>query len=319
MKNVFNPLVSIIIPVYNGANYLNDAIDSALAQTYSNIEIIVINDGSDDGGATHEVACSYGDKIRYFAKPNGGVSSALNFGISKMNGTYFSWLSHDDLYEPEKIQIEVTTLSEQQSMNTIICSDNDEIDKFGNKIKIPKKKFDFSKRVDAKHMLIELFKGQNLNGCALLIPKAVFELVGDFNEDYHYMQDLDMWLRICLVNFDFYCLPNKLVKMRIHDQQMTVKIKNSFFKEQSKSFKLLGNSLIDSPLVNDIAIVTNYFKYLLKNNQRELAHEMMTMFDDKKKISLPVTIRLFFYRAYASSYYILKSSYRRVKSNFYRH
>ena len=103
----FNPLVSIVIPVYNGANFLAEAIDSALAQTYRNLEVIVVNDGSTDGGATERIACSYGDKIRYFSKPNGGVSSALNLGIEKMKGEYFSWLSHDDLYAPDKIENQV--------------------------------------------------------------------------------------------------------------------------------------------------------------------------------------------------------------------
>ena len=76
------PKVSIVIPVYNGANYLGEAIDSALEQTYENIEIIVVNDGSTDDGATREIALSYGDRIRYFEKENGGVSSALNLGIN---------------------------------------------------------------------------------------------------------------------------------------------------------------------------------------------------------------------------------------------
>ena len=81
-EDKFNPLVSIVIPVYNGENYLKEAIDSALAQTYKNIEVIVVNDGSSD--KTDEICKSYGSKIRYFKKENGGVSTALNLGIEKM-------------------------------------------------------------------------------------------------------------------------------------------------------------------------------------------------------------------------------------------
>ena len=103
MKN-FNPLVSIVIPVYNGSNYLREAINSALNQTYKNIEIVVVNDGSTDGGLTEQVAKSFGDKIRYFSKENGGCGSALNCGIDAMKGGYFSWLSHDDLYTNDGFQ-----------------------------------------------------------------------------------------------------------------------------------------------------------------------------------------------------------------------
>ena len=105
-----NPKVSIVIPVYNGSNYLKDAIDSALSQTYNNLEIIVVNDGSNDEGKTKAIAEPYGNKIIYLEKENGGASSALNLAIKKMTGDYFSWLSHDDMYYPNKISRQVEEL-----------------------------------------------------------------------------------------------------------------------------------------------------------------------------------------------------------------
>lgn len=106
----YKPKVSIVIPAYNASNFLEQAIDSALAQTYSNFEIIVVNDGSEDDGATAKVAEKYSGKIRYIEKQNGGSSSALNVGIQNMNGEWFSWLSHDDLYEPDKLEKQICYL-----------------------------------------------------------------------------------------------------------------------------------------------------------------------------------------------------------------
>ena len=85
----YQPKVTIIIPVYNGSDFLAEAIDAALAQTYEKCEILVINDGSSDGGASEQIALSYGNKIRYYFKENGGVSSALNFAFEKMTGEWF--------------------------------------------------------------------------------------------------------------------------------------------------------------------------------------------------------------------------------------
>ena len=126
--------VSIIIPVYNGSNYVNLAIDSALRQTYKNIEIIVINDGSKDN--TLKIINSYKDKVKVIDKENGGVSTALNLGIKNMTGDYFSWLSHDDLYYPEKIEREVNYLIENNLVGTktILYSNFDYNDKWGNHI-----------------------------------------------------------------------------------------------------------------------------------------------------------------------------------------
>ena len=116
----FEPLVSVVIPVYNGANYMTLAIDSALAQTYGNIEVIVVNDGSNDNGATARIARSYGDRIRYFEKENGGVASALNLAIGEARGQFISWLSHDDLYTSDKIERQIAYLTEEPEPNRCV-------------------------------------------------------------------------------------------------------------------------------------------------------------------------------------------------------
>ena len=91
-------------------------------QTYKNIEVIVINDGSNDNNKTENIALSFNNKIKYFKKENGGVSSALNLGIRKMNGDYFSWLSHDDLYETDKIKKQIEYISKNPKLEVIGCN-----------------------------------------------------------------------------------------------------------------------------------------------------------------------------------------------------
>ena len=85
------------------------------------MEVIVVNDGSNDDRATEKIALSYGERIRYFYKPNGGVATALNLGIEKMTGEYFSWLSHDDLYLPEKIEQEIVCLQRLRDFHAVIA------------------------------------------------------------------------------------------------------------------------------------------------------------------------------------------------------
>ena len=107
-----NDVIAIIV-TYNRKELLKESIEALLQQTYKNFEVIVVNDGSSD--KTDEICKSYGSRIRYFKKENGGVSTALNLGIKKMNGEYFSWLSHDDLYLPNKIKEQINI------ENVIIC------------------------------------------------------------------------------------------------------------------------------------------------------------------------------------------------------
>lgn len=188
------PKISIVIPVYNGANYLPQAIDSALAQDYPNKEILVINDGSNDNGQTAEVARSYGDRIRYFEKENGGVASALNLGIEKMEGEYFSWLSHDDIYLPHKLSRQMRLVQK--------CGDPCQIVAGGyyivNEDLKPVGLMDFHVLYPKDKLEIPLFPVFHcaVNGCTMLIHKSHFERVGVFDESLPTTQDYDLWFRM---------------------------------------------------------------------------------------------------------------------------
>lgn len=207
------PRVSIVIPVYNGANYMREAIDSALAQTYADVEVVVVNDGSTDGGETDRIARSYGDRIRYVAKPNGGVATALNAGIEAMTGEYFSWLSHDDVYLPEKVAAQVEHLQRLGTPRAVVYGPFEEIDERSAVLPRP----GIGQRVH-DDPLMAVF-ATVLHGCTLLVPREAFERAGLFNPALRSTQDNEMWLRIAMAGFPFHRLPRVLVQSRQHAEQ----------------------------------------------------------------------------------------------------
>lgn len=209
----FHPKVSIVIPVYNGADYMREAIDSALAQTYDNIEILVVNDGSTDGGATDEIARSYGDRIRYWHKENGGVASALNFAIDKMSGEYFSWLSHDDVYYPEKVARQVEVLRSSDDKEIVLWSDFSLIDEHSEPLGVGR-----TPEYDVPGIRYALLMKPSVHGCTLLIPRRAFTVCGTFREELKTTQDYALWFEIGK-HFEFVQMTDLLVKARQHRQQ----------------------------------------------------------------------------------------------------
>lgn len=187
------PLVSILIPVYNGANYLREAIDSALAQTWPQREVLVINDGSTDNGATEARALSYGKRIRYFSKSNGGVASALNLGIREMRGEFFSWLSHDDVYLPRKLASQmalVETLPVARRRELFLFSAYRAVDANLR----PLYTFHANKSLFERAPLYAVFRHM-INGCTALVSRELLERAGGFH-DLPTTQDYDLWFRL---------------------------------------------------------------------------------------------------------------------------
>ncbi len=215
IKNMFNPKVSIIIPVYNWSNYLWEAIKSAINQTYKNTEILVINDWSSDNWETEKVAQSFGDKIKYIYKQNWWVASALNLWIKNSNWEYISWLSHDDLYYENKIEEQIKLLEKIDNKNIIIYSNIDIVDKDW----IVKKKSIFDlKNINENNFLYFLLTKHLINWCTLLIPKNIFDKVWWFDNDLKTVQDYDMWFRM-YQKTKFVKINNSLIQSRWHNEQ----------------------------------------------------------------------------------------------------
>lgn len=256
MQEDFNPLVSIVIPVYNGSNYMREAIDSALAQTYPHIEVIVVNDGSIDN--TDEIAKSYGNKIRYFTKENGGVSTALNLAIKNMQGEYFSWLSHDDVYLPEKIESQINILRNLDDKTTVIYGGYEYINEKGEILAEMRLEREFSLN-DLNKPLFALFL-HKISGCTLLINRIYFKKIGVFDPKLRITQDYDLWFRILQnadIRYDTHCLTFS----RVHSAQTG---KNLNYSEHNEEI-LFWRHIIESVSVTKLLESFNDCEELCEN------------------------------------------------------
>lgn len=247
--DLYEPLVSIVIPAYNASNYLSKAIDSALNQTYKNIEVLVVNDGSKDNGKTEQIALSYGNKIRYFSKENGGSSSALNKGIKEMDGEWFSWLSHDDLYYPNKIEEEILLMrkmiaggiSEEDLCNYLFFGAANLIDGQGKIIKRESKRNleKTNKKINCPNgtlNLIAIPTQDGFHGCSCMVHKKAFAKVGFFDESLRLLNDMDIWFRFYTSGYTVKFIPEVLVCGRVHASQVSRSIGFSYHNSEQDMF-----------------------------------------------------------------------------------
>ena len=261
----FSPLVSIIIPVYNGSNFVKEAIDSALSQTYKNIEIIVVNDGSTDGGATEKICLGYRERITYYKKENGGCSSAINYGIKQANGDFISWLSHDDLYDSKKIETQVS-FYEKYSLDpekTLISNSGRLIDSNGDKIYHPADSF--RGFLDSKDMFKHLLFKKCFNGCGLLIPKALFDDGLYFRENMKFVLDWNLWLKFAISGANVYVDTTVLASNRQHCGQVTVKQKELHKTETKATCEELFSILLENKRW-DFLLELYYYCFSINNS-----------------------------------------------------
>lgn len=181
------PLVSAVLPTYNRAWTLKDAIDSVLNQDYPNIELIVIDDGSTDN--TQELLCSYKNQITVLMQENKGVSAARNAGIKKSNGSFIALLDSDDAWDKRKISCQIEFF--HQNPGALICQTEEIWIRNGKRVN-PK-----TKHKKPAGMIFE----PSLHLClvspsAVMMKRQLFDLKGYFNETFTVCEDYDLWLRV---------------------------------------------------------------------------------------------------------------------------
>jgi len=219
MRN--NELVSVIMPAFNAEFYIYEAIDSVIAQTYNNWELIIVDDGSTDASAKVVKGWMLKDKrIHYYYQENGKQGKARNLGISKSKGKYLAFLDADDLWLPEKLEIQIEEIQENNVDLVFADSyffDNNDILDVSRKMNVPTaifydknslKLFLERNKIPILTVLVKKEKVQNVNGFTEVL--AIQNI-----EDYH------LWLKLLMSDCVFYSSDFVLTKYRVHNSSVT--------------------------------------------------------------------------------------------------
>ena len=209
--------VSVVIPVYNGERYLQQAIDSVLAQTYADVEIVVIDDGSTDSSPT--MLREYGDRLRVYHQPNcGNVGLVRNTGIERSHGEFIAFLDQDDWWLPEKLSLQVQAMRSSDSIGLVHtavtdfdddgCSESGLLNPDAHPERIQGRCFE------------ELLQGNPMYNSSVLVRRSALQKVGvcDLQIPGNTVQDYDLWLRIAKA-FDFGFVSEPVTCYRMHSGQ----------------------------------------------------------------------------------------------------
>ena len=223
------PLVTVVIPAYNSANYISAALDSVIAQDYPALEIIVVDDGSTD--STREIVSAYGDRARLLTQVNQGSAAARNNGIRHAQGKYVAFLDADDVWWPHKIRYQVEALIEggyKMAYSRFIWWYMDVNGKFTD----PEAEFakTSNPNIFTDHIVTGSPYAELLLDCivwtsTVIVEKAELENVGLFDEHLRKGQDYDLWLRLSR-HIDMLGLEQATALYRIHPTSITSNIKD---------------------------------------------------------------------------------------------
>jgi glycosyltransferase involved in cell wall biosynthesis len=247
------PLISVVVPVFNGEQTIQETIESVLKQTFTDFEIIVIDDGSQD--ATEEIVLSIKDnRIQIYSYPNAGLAASRNRGIVKAIGEYIAFIDADDLWTSEKLEAQIHAL-QTNSNAAVAYSWTDYIDQDSNFLRRGSH-LTVNGDIYAHLLVIDFLE----NGSNPLIKKQAFVEVGNFDESLTAAEDWDLLLRLAS-RYHFVCVPSPQVLYRISTNSMSANV----LQQESETLKVIERAFKQAPealqYLKKLSLA-NLYKYL---------------------------------------------------------
>ena len=229
------PIISVIIPIYNGEKTIRETIESVLNQTFKDFELIAVDDGSTD--QTVEIINRIQDsRIKLFSYPNAGLSTSRNRGIAKASGEYISFIDADDLWTADKLESQLKALQENPQA-AVAYSWTDCIDESGKFLRRGGY-INVTDDVYERLLLIDFVEG----GSNVLIRKHVFAEVGGFDESFNAVEDWDMWLRLAS-HYRFVTVPSRQIFYRQSVNSMSTNV----LKMEVASLRIIEREFAKAP------------------------------------------------------------------------
>jgi len=256
------PRVSIILPYYNHIKYLNEAINSVFRQSFNDIELIIVNDGSeDDPENIIDKFSSFSDRLRYFKNHHIGLSDTLNYGIEQASGEFIARIDADDIWKSEKTAIQLQFMENNREISllgtSVLFIDEKKI--------IVKEKTEFNNGIGLTHseLIREMLRNNVICSSSLIFRRNLIDSVGKYDPFLKTSMDYDFLIRV-LSLFKGAVLPEKLVFYRISHDMMTIKKRKQMISESSririKALKLLQPSFKERLLVYKDIIGLQFWK-----------------------------------------------------------
>lgn len=218
-------LISVIIPTYNRGHYIVEAVESVLSQTFSPLEIIVVDDGSTDN--TIDVLAPYVERLAYIRQENRGIGAARNLGVARSTSEFIAFLDDDDLWLPDKLRLQMNAYRQAPDLDAVYCH----VEQFIS----PELSAGAAARL--RHLAGKVQPAPI--SCAMLVRRVAFLRVGPFDEALNIAVDMDWYARLCETELKTAMLDQVLYRRRLHSSNVNI----LYAHEQSERLSVLKRAL----------------------------------------------------------------------------